>query len=830
MFFYKQEVPTVHSYDEALSSSIVYFCGNELAAKVFVDKYAMRDISGNILEATPTDMHKRLAREFARIEKKKYKDGALTEDEIFDCLDHFKYIVPQGSILAGVGNTHQFVTLSNCYVVESPHDSYGGILYTDEQLVQISKRRGGVGINLSNLRPNGSATTNSARSSTGVVSFANRYSNTLREVAQNGRRGAGLLLLNVHHPEVVDFAKCKADKTKVTGANISVQLTDEFMDAVKSNSTYEQRWPINSNVPEIVKEVSASEVWDEIIRNAHEHAEPGLIFWDKIISESPADCYKHEGFETIGCNPCSEVSMSKNDSCRLMLLNMFAFVVHPFTNKAYFDYSLYYKYAKIAQRLMDDMIDLELECIKRIMIKIENDPEPLYIKQRELDLWEGVRIACEKGRRVGIGDTGLADTMAALNIAYSSEEAVEFAARTAQTLKFACYESSIEMAEKLGPFPIFDAGVETQCPFFQRFKQEVCVLQDRKIKGNELMARMAKSGRRNIACLTRSPAGSMSILTQTTSGIEPLYFMTSMRRKKGNPNDEGFRTDFVDNNGDAWMEFEVLHPQVIEWMKIADETDLTKSPWHGNCAEDLDWKIRLRVQSAIQQHVDHSISSTINLPSETTVDEIKQIYEMAHKLGLKGITVYRKGCRDGVILERGVDSDKKNAIIKAEGRPKTLPCNVHHTTVKGQQYFVLVGLKDGGPYEVFAGKNGFIPKNVERGTITRKKKNFYVATFEGADEELSPITAATNEMEEVVTRLTSLSLRSGANMHTVVQQLEKVGERQELHSFARCISRVLKKYIPDGTNEWEKCPECQGEVIRQEGCCICKGCGYSKCL
>lgn len=824
-----------YTHKRALKESIDYFDGNELAANVFVDKYALRDGDKKLVELTPTDMHNRIAGELARVELQKYgRKEALTKDAIFGFIDRFKYIVPQGSPMVGIGNP-SFVTLSNCYVIDPPLDSYGGIMWTDEQIVQISKRRGGSGTDISYLRPGGSATKNSSRSSTGPICFANRFSNSVREVGQDGRRGALMLTLDVHHPDVVPFVQCKADKTKVTGANISIRLSDEFLNAAIIDDTdYEQRWsPLDwtGDTPQISRQVKARKVWDEIIKNAHAHAEPGLLFWDRIISESPADCYAHLGFKTVSTNPCSELPLSVLDSCRLLLLNLLSFVENEFTPGSEFNWEKFYDYAIIAQRLMDDIVDLELEAVQRIIDKIESDSEPVHIKDRELNMWERVYENCENGRRTGTGLTALGDTLAALGIPYGSEEAIEFTDRVYKTLKFGCYASSVMMAEKLGAFPIFDETLERDCPFFKRMYDETISLGGKKVvRGRTLVENMWQYGRRNIANMTSAPAGTCSIETQTTSGVEPLYFIVSLRRKKGNLGDDGFRSDFIDDTGDHWMEFEVFHPQVTRWMEITGETDIKKSPWYGNCAEDLDYIHRVKLQAAAQRHVDHAISSTVNLPADATVDTVREVYEAAWKEGCKGITVYRKGCRDGVILEKGVDKSQTCSKIDIK-RPRVIKCDIHHTTVRGQSYFVLVGLLDGKPHEVFAGKNGFIPNNVKTGTIVRKRKNFYVAKFDGTDDELSPITAATDELEEVVTRLTSLSLRAGSDMHRVVQQLEKVGERQELHSFARGVARVLKKYIPDGTHEGEQCPECHSDsVIRQEGCVQCQGCGWSKCM
>ena len=834
-----------HSYQEAVRASKEYFGGDELAAKVFVDKYALRNDSKELLELTPTDMFRRVARELARIEASKFAQP-FTEEEIFGWMDHFKYIVPQGGCLYGIGNTQKFVTLSNCYVVEPPVDSYGGIHYTDEQITQISKRRGGTGTCLDNLRPSGSPTRNSSRSSTGPVSFAKRYSHSIREVGQDGRRGALMLMLSVHHPNIVDFIKAKLDLKEITGANISVKISDDFMLAVQNGLRYSQQWPLYKHLPPRMQSlVEARSVWDLIIHNAWKSSEPGVLFWDTIIRESIADCYIQHGFQTVATNPCSELPLCALDSCRLLLLNLFNFVVNPFTKDAYFDFQLFFKMAGIAQRIMDDIIDLELECIDRIIAKIQADPEQPKYKARELELWQEVRQKCFNGRRTGTGVTGLGDTLAALGIAYGSEKAMEYTDQIFKTLKFGCYSSSVEMAKELGPFPVWEHEAEKDNPFLLRIRDEALTLYtkamvnsqttdelpDVVILGDWLYDNMAKYGRRNIACLTCAPAGTMGIECQGTSGFEPLYAISSRRRKKGNPGDEDFRVDFIDATGDSWMEFDVFHPKVKMWMEVTGQTDVTKSPWYGYCAEDLNYMNRVQMQGIAQKHIDHAISSTINLPTDISEQEVAQIYEFAWKVGCKGITVYRKGSRDGVILDSGVDSEKNDGRINK--RPREVACDVHHITVKSQQYFVLVGMVDGKPYEVFAGKNGFLPKKIKSGKIVRKRTNFYIAKFDDTDEELSPITASCTEMEEVISRLISLSLRFGADMHRVVQQLEKVGERYiDLQGFCRGLARALKKYIPDGTKEaGENCPDCKtSNLVRQDGCIKCAACGWSKCI
>jgi len=1131
-------------YDEAYKASLEYFNNDNLAAKVFVDKYALRDNDGNLLEKTPEEMHWRLAGEFARIESKKFKKP-LSKEEIFSYLDRFKYIVPQGGILYGLGNNKQYVTLSNCYVIDPPADSYGGICWSDEQLVQISKRRGGCGTHLSFLRPNKTPTKNSSRTSTGPISFAKRFSHSIREVGQDGRRGALMLMMHDKHPNASEFVQSKRNIEEITGANISLAIYDKFIVSALKDGEYEQQWPIDSLNPTIKQTIKAKKLWDTIVKTAWESAEPGVLFWDTIIRESISDCYAKLGFNTVCVNPCqpgwgkvltpngirtindikigdniwskdgwtniinkyssgikdvykyettagrffgtqehqvlcnnkkifvkdatgidiirgnrqtnivfdcqaimdglvlgdgsyhkasnnlvyliigendqdyfsSEIkhlitkhrpslcsngisyeinttisykeipytylrkipqryiesdyntkcsflrglysangsicdkrvtlkSASKQiiediqlmlssigiksyyttnlekdvefingiytckqsydlnisididifannigfiqqyknkklqkiiesynnkkrkdkklthniieitkisteetfditvdnlshtywtegcnvsncgelplpalDSCRLLLLNLFSFVVNPFTSKAYFDYDLFYSTAQIAQRLMDDIIDLELECIDRIITKIKDDPEPLTYKERELNMWERIRSMCANGRRTGTGTTALADTFAALNIKYGSKKSLGITDRIFKTLKFGCYESSMNMAKEIGTFPIWSYELEKDNPFLNRIKDETIEIDGKEISGADLYNNIKQYGRRNIACMTLSPAGTISVETQTTSGGEPLLYLSMKRRKKGNLTDENFRCDFTDANGDNWMEFEFDHPKFTLWKEITKKTDIEESPWYGCCAEDLNYLSRIELQGTIQKHIDHSISSTINLPENTKVETVANIYEEAWKHGCKGVTIYRKGCRSGVILD--------NSIPK---RPKELPCDVYHTSVGGTGYFVCIGILD-GPYEVFAGKNGNIGNNVKRGIIVRKKKGFYKAIFEEDDTELSPITSFSTDTEEAITRLVSTLLRAKTDINLIVTQLERVGGNcAATHSFAKAIARILKKYIKDGAIiDGEFCPECQAQLIRKEGCWSCSKCSYSKC-
>lgn len=803
----------MYKYSEALEASLEYFNGNDLSAKVFVDKYALKNPAGELTEKTPRDMHVRIAKEIAKVEKNKFKNP-LSFETIFGYLDKFKKIIPQGSILYGCGNPYQYVTLSNCYVLNPPEDSYGGIHYTDQQLTQISKRRGGCGIDISNLRPNEAPTKNSSRTSTGIIPFMERYSNSIREVGQNGRRGALMITISVHHPQILDFAKVKLDTQKVTGANISIRLSNEFLKAVENNEQYEQRWPVDSEMPEYSKMVSAKDVWNEIILCAHTMAEPGLLFWDNIIEESVADCYSDYGFKTVSTNPCSELPLSILDSCRLLLLNLFAYVNSPFTDNASFDWIQFAADTQIAQRLLDDIIDIEISHLEKIINKIENDPEPDYIKANELALWENILKTCREGRRTGLGITALGDTLAALGIKYSDR--LDLVDELYSCLKINSYRSSVEMAKELGPFEHWDWELEKDNPFIARIGQE----------NPSLYEDIKRFGRRNIANLTTAPAGTVSLLAAigeeygTTSGIEPAFMLDYLRRKKINPTDKHAKVSFVDPSGDSWEEFTVYHPGVKEWMRITGKTDIKESPYYGACANDINWEKRVQLQSVAQKHIDHAISSTINLPATVSVDEVKKIYEAAWKMGCKGITVYRDGCRTGVLVSN------KETPKKTEDRPKEVPCDVYHISVKGKEYFVLVGIINDQPYEVFAGKNGFLKKKIKSGAIKKIRGGLYKATFED-DTELVPLTSMCDADEEAITRLTSVALRNGTDIHEIVVQLEKING--DMTSFAKSIARALKKYIPDGTEEKSACPECSGKVIRSSGCVSCQSCGWSKC-
>lgn len=815
------------NYDDAFNESLKYFNGDELATKSFLDKYALKNNEEQLLEKTPADMHRRIAKEFARVEKNKFKTP-LSEDHIFNLLDQFRYIVPQGSPMYGIGNNFQTISLSNCYLADSPEDSYGGIHFVDEEITQISKRRGGVGVDISKLRPEGMATHNASRSSTGIISFMDRYSNSILEVGQSGRRGALIITLSIHHPQILDFVNAKKDKTKVTGANISVRLSDEFLTAVTEDKDYELRWPVDSKKPKISKNISARLIWNEIIKSAHADAEPGLLFWDNVLNETPSSVY--EEYKPQGTNPCSELILSPLDSCRLLLLNLYSYVKKPFTKEAEFDYELFIEHSKIAQRLMDDLVDLEAEKIEKIIEKVESDPQVIEIKCRELNMWKRVLKYCKEGRRTGTGITGLGDAIAALGVKYASDESIQLVDNIFKNFKLACYRSSVDMAKEIGAFTCYDADKEKKSAFIQRIKKE----------DPELYLDMVKYGRRNIAISTISPAGTVSLLTRTTSGVEPLFMMAYLRRKKLQ-NNQTERVDFVDKMGVKWQNFEVYHPKVKEWMDITGETDVTKSPWHKCCAEDINWVNRVKLQATIQKHICHSISSTVNLPEDVSVKDVTKIYETAWKEGCKGITVYRKNSRDGVLIENPENKDKEGQKLDripkthAPVRPKELPCDIYHVKITKKldklrvfDYLVAVGLYNGkDPYEVFAVENGKYDKKLTKGRIIKEGKGKYHLIFSD-DTEIKNITADTTETEDALTRMTSTTLRHGADVQYIVEQLNKV-TGVELFGFAKAIARSLKHYIKDQTVSNELCSECGVRLIFENGCFICKNCGHSRC-
>lgn len=853
------------TFDEAIQKSIEYFNGDDLAANVFLNKYALRNNKNELLEDTPEKMHNRIASEFARIEKSKFKTP-LTKEEIFSYLDKFKYIVPQGSPMSGIGNTYQIVSLSNCYVVETPEDSIGGILKTDQQLAQISKRRGGVGTSLDKLRPSGTATRNSSRSSTGVPAFMARFSNTIREIGQSGRRGALMETISIHHPDSVkvdetawknptkitlvgdkeknerdietdsrfyneddpDFCSIKLNRKKVTGANISIKLTDEFLNAVKNGTTFEQRFPIDYKErgikPLVSKQVDARKAWQKIIHCAWQSAEPGLLFWDLITKYNAVDCYKNFGFETESTNPCSELPLCVFDSCRLLIQNLYSYVKNPFTKNAEFDYELFFKHAKIAQRLMDDLIDLEIEKIDLIIEKIKADPESDEIKREEMYIWSKIREKCVNGRRTGLGITAEGDMLAAMGIKYGAPCSIEFVSSVHKTQKMASFESSCEMAQEIGAFPLWNWDVEKNAPFLLQIKEE----------NKELYNKIKQYGRRNIANLTIAPTGTVSIMTQTTSGIEPIFSIEPYkRRKKINPNDEQSRVDFVDGTGDKWQEFDVLHPKLQIWMDVTGEKDWKKSPWYGSCAPDIDWKQRVKLQAAAQKHIDHAISSTINLPKDVTEAKVAEIYQTAWEAGCKGMTVYRDGCRSGVLISNKDSSKTAISRTIAPKRPKKLEGKLHFFNFRGHKYFVAVGLMDGVPYEIFTGfnnnkKQDFIPKECKNGSIVKNKRHDYIFIDGNTNEEYQLNNGHADDSADALTRLISCALRHGSDISFIIHQLEKTSG--DLTSFSKCLARTLKCYIEDGKEvSGEECPECHSKLHRENGCIICKNCGHSKC-
>lgn len=813
------------TYDHVLSKSTEYFNGDQLAAEVFVGKYCLQDNELNYLEETPRDMHWRQARELHRIEKNKFKTPYSAEF-IFSLLDNFKYIVMQGSPMYGIGNPYKFSTLSNCYVIGSPLDSYGGILKTDEEIAQLSKRRGGVGTDLSNIRPNKAPTRNSSKFATGILPYMDRYSNTIMEVGQEGRRGALMLTLAVNHPQIMDFICAKNDPKKVNGANISVRLFDEFLQAVDKEAAYQLQWPVESNKPLIKKMVMAQEIWKAIIHNAWMRAEPGILFWDRIVNFNAIDCYSDVGFKTVATNPCSELPICEKDSCRLAIQNLFSYVVNPFTQNAYFDFELYYQHAQILQRLMDDIIDLELEKIDGIVGKIQQDPEDEFTKQRELTLWQDIRIKCEQGRRTGCGITALGDTFAALNLPYAQEESILLAGQISKTQKLGVLRSTVDMAKELGAFPVWNWNKEKNSQFLLPLKEE----------DPQLYEDMSKYGRRNIGHLTIAPTGSVSILTQTSAGVEPVFMLKYTRRKKINLSDNNAQVDFVDDLGQQWKHFDVYHPTILKWMEVTGKTDIKESPWYGSTAEEIDWTNRVKLQAAIQLNCDHAISSTVNLPEDVTEEKVSEIFLTAWKAGVKGITVYRKNCRTGVMIDTK-DVNKGDKLIKnnAPKRPKELKAECHFLKTKGEEYYAVVGLLNNEPYEIFTGKNIYdsnhvIDRSVGSNCIVKKvKRGTYELLDNDTQKEYILNNGHNDDNADALTRMISTSLRHGADISFVVHQLEKT--KGDMSAFAKVLSRILKKYIKNGTKvHGESCPSCQSLVLeRTDGCVTCKSCGWTKC-
>lgn len=841
---------TIYTFDEAYKAALSYFTGDELAAKVWVNKYALKDAYGNIYEQSPNDMHKRLASEIARVEAK--YPNPLSETELFNLFDHFKYIVPQGSPMTGIGNNFQIASLSNCFVIglEGAADSYGAIIRIDEEQVQLMKRRGGVGHDLSHIRPKGSPVKNSALTSTGLVPFMERYSNSTREVAQDGRRGALMLSVSIKHPDSESFIDAKMSEGKVTGANVSVKIDDAFMQAVVNETEYTQQYPIESTNPTTIKQIDAAKLWKKVIHNAWKSAEPGMLFWDTIIRESVPDCYADLGFKTVSTNPCGEIPLCPYDSCRLLAINLYSYVVNPFTAEAYFDYVLFGEHAALAQRIMDDIIDLEIEKIDKIIAKIISDPETNEVKTSELNLWNKIKTKTLQGRRTGVGITAEGDMIAAMGLRYGTEKATDFAEEVQKRLAIAAYKSSVLMAKERGAFEIFDAEREKNNPFINRLREA----------DPSLYAEMVQYGRRNIACLTIAPTGTTSLMTQTTSGIEPVFLPVYKRRRKVNPNDVDVRVDFVDEIGDAYEEYIVFHHKFITWMEANNYSTTKKytsqeideivenSPYYKATSNDVDWMQKVKMQGRMQKWVDHSISVTINLPNDASEELVDKLYVEAWKSGCKGCTVYRDGSRSGVLL---ANTEKKKEtfhcpdtpIIVAK-RPHELEADVVKFQNNKEKWIAFIGVLNGRPYEIFTGladdeEGIMIPKNVNKGTIIKsygengvkhydfqfKNKRGYKMTIEGLDEKFNP------EFWNYA-KLISGVLRYGMPIDQVVKLVQGMElDNESINTWKNGVERALKKFVPNGlTAKGQTCPSCNQEtLIYQEGCLICTSCGTSKC-
>ncbi len=821
-----------YTYDEVRDASIEYFHGDDLAADVFAGKYALQDLKGTLHEKTPDDMHRRTAAELFRAEKNYV--NPMSEKEMFDLLSSWK-VVLQGGPMSAIGNHFQVQSLSNCFVIESPHDSYGGIMKTDQEQVQIMKRRGGVGFDLSTIRPKGLPAANAARTTDGIGVFMERYSNTCREVAQGGRRGALMLTISVHHPEVLTFANIKRDKEKVTGANVSIRVSDDFMKAVQKGEKYLQCFPVDPRAEHTIERwVDAREVWKGIVSATRDCSEPGLLFWDTIKRRSPADAYTSLGYGTVSTNPCGEITLSPYDSCRLMLLNLSKFVKDPFTKKAAFDFEDFGDAVQKAQRMMDDLIDLELEAIDGIIAKISADPEPEDVKQVELTLWKKIKTVAQNGRRTGLGITSLGDAFAYLGMKYGCKESIELTDEIYKTLALNSYRSSVTMAKERGAFPVFSHKLEKDHPFIR----QILALDPK------LEAEYKKHGRRNIANTTTAPAGSTSILTQTTSGCEPVLFVDAVRKRKINPNDKLARVDVVDAKGDQWQQYRVFHHGVAKWMEVTGETDVTKSPYFGATVEEIDWLKKVEIQAAAQKWICHSISNTTNLPENVSTDLVEKLCWHSWETGCKGVTIYRIGSRDAVIAKETDAKGQPLEVVEthAPKRPKELSCDIVRATVRGEGYLVLVGLLNDRPYEIFAGlaKHVDLPKKAKKGTLIKNGLNKDgISTYNlripvGDDDELlvkDVVETFDNPEHGALTRLASLSMRHGVPVQYLAEQLRK-DKHSDLQSFSGVIARVLKGYIADGTKvtTQKKCDQCGSDKLSyQQGCVSCPSCGWSKC-
>ena len=843
------KVKKTYTYDEVLSASLEFFKGDELAATTWINKYAVRNSNGNYLEQSPEDMHRRMAVQFARIEKNYIKmnedksleglseygknRNTLTEEKIYNLFKDFKYVIPQGSVMYGLGNNEVIASLSNCIVIPAVEDSYGGIFHADQQMAQLFKRRCGVGTDLSKLRPRDADVSNAAGSTTGAVSFMNRFSSTTREVAQNGRRGALMLTMDIAHPDILEFITIKQDLTKVTGANISIRLSDEFMNAVINDANFTLRWPIDSPNPEISKEVKAKDIWDTIIKSAHNTAEPGLIFWDKQHDYSTSSLYP--GFKNVSTNPCSEIAMQGGDSCRLIAVNLFSFIENPFTKKAHFNYQKFYEVVYETQRLMDDLVDLELEAIDRILNKIETDPESEHIKYAERSTWELLRETGIKGRRTGLGFTALGDAVAAMGFKYDTKDALEFVDTLMRKKLEGEFDSSIDMAITRAPFEIFNRNIEEKSDFVQMMKVDFPDLYDR----------MMNNGRRNISISTVAPTGTLSMLAQVSSGIEPVFLLTYKRRRKVNTNDDNVKIDFTDDMGEAFEEFTVFHSKLKNWMEITGETDITKSPYYGATAPEIDWEKRVELQSLVQKYTTHSISSTINLKADVSVKLVGDIYVESWKHGLKGITVYRDGSRSGILIadnEENNDSNDNSETFRGK-RPARLDATIVRFFNDEEKWLAVIGLMDNKPYEIFTGKmkdafnlpewveDGWVIKSRDEEGISRydfqyKDKDGYRVTIEGLSRSFD------KEFWNYA-KLISGVLRHGMPLHYVVDLVNNLNLMDEnINTWKNGVSRTLKRFVPDGTEAVDKrCPECHDPdgLIYMEGCLTCKSCGHSKC-
>lgn len=838
----------VYPYEEAMKAAAVYFKGDTLAANVWVNKYALKDSDGKIYELTPDDMHRRLAKEIARIERK-YPDP-LTEEKVYEALKDFKYIVPQGSPMAGIGNNFQVSSLSNCFVIggDEKGDSYGAIMKVDQEQVQLMKRRGGVGHDLSHIRPAGSPVKNSALTSTGIVPFMERYSNSTREVAQDGRRGALMLTISIKHPDSGKFIDAKMEQGKVTGANVSVRINDEFMYAVVNETKFTQQFPIDSDKPTFTREIDAKILWEKITHNAWQSAEPGVLFWDTIARESVPDCYADLGFKTLSTNPCGEIPLCPYDSCRLLAINLYSYVENPFTENASFNSDLFTKHARLALRIMDDIIDLESEKIEGILKKINSDPENEDTKYVEKRLWEKIREKTLKGRRTGIGITAEGDMLAALGTRYGSEDAINFSVEVHKLLATEVYRSSVDLARERGAFPIFDYELEKNNPFVQRIAEAA----------PDVIEDMKKFGRRNIAMLTIAPTGSVSICTQTTSGIEPVFLVSYKRRRKVNPNDKNVNVTFIDETGDSWEEYNVFHPRFIDWLKVKgydpekvtkiDESQLQaiidKSPYYQATSNDIDWVSKVRMQGAIQKWVDHSISVTVNLPKDATEELVREVYKTAWESGCKGMTIYREGSRSGVLVSN--DKNKEDfqdfQETKAPPRPKNLEAEIVRFQNSHEKWIAVVGVLNGRPYEVFTGRaeEFYLPTWVAKGWVIKnrnqKGESRYDFQFEdkyGYKVTIEGLSRSFDKEFWNYAKLISGILRHGMPLQYVVNLVEKLSFAEDnINTWKNGVVRALKKFIPDGTIAGRrKCPECgeTGGLIYKEGCISCTNCGYSKC-